>query len=49
MAIFSKKFTYLLFILIFSSCINLNTPNVVDFKIIDIGKVTIHNLILKLI
>jgi hypothetical protein len=47
MAIFSKNFIYLLFALTFSSCVNLYNPEVVDFKIIDVNKDSIDNLIVK--
>ena len=47
MAIFPKNFIYLLFILAFSSCFNLNDPEVIDFKIIDINKDSTDNLIAK--
>ena len=47
MAIFSRNFIYFLFVLAFSSCVNLNDPKIVDFKIIDINKDSIENLIVK--
>ena len=47
MAIFSKNFIYLLFVLAFSSCVNLNDPEIVDLKVIDINKDSTDNLILK--
>ena len=47
MSIFSKNLTYLLFLITFSSCVNINDPEVVDFKIIDINKDSTNNLIVK--
>ena len=47
MAIFSRNFIYFLFVLAFSSCVNLNDPKIVDFKVIDINKDSIDNLIVK--
>tara|TARA_B110000238_G_C16136051_1_gene443759 strand:+ start:22 stop:894 length:873 start_codon:yes stop_codon:yes gene_type:complete len=47
MAIFYKNLSYLFFILVFSSCVNLNDPEVVDFTILNINKDSTDNLILK--
>ena len=47
MAIYFRNFIYFLFVLAFSSCVNLNDPEIVDFKVIDINKDSIDNLIVK--
>ena len=47
MIVFSKILFYLSFILVFSSCVDLNGPEIVDFEIIDIDKDYSNNLILR--
>ena len=47
MANFSKHLYFISFFLFFSSCISFSEPEVIDFKIIDVNRDSLNNLILK--
>ena len=47
MANFSKLLCFISVFLVISSCVDLSEPEIVDFKIIDINKDSLNNLILK--